>query len=384
MIIPSPSCMSLRTFSTADFVVSNSINALWGQDNGQVSTFFKRELASRIVASTTSAFSALDFAYHLISMTLSATVWGFTYFLPIRQATHDHLFERVKDHAINTLQYFLAIFYGSVYGLIAPKNIPVKLFPRSEDNIAKVPVFMIHEINEQEDLWTITPNRLRSYLEHLRDHGYQLVTIKELSENQLQDGRPLDAAQKYAVLTFDDGKIGNFRYLDDGTIDPNCAVGILEQFKRENPAFRVTASFFVCTEDTPEENIHPAFGQAGRETEKLNFLIDNHYEVGSHGSRHVKMANLNSIELNANFTDFERQMNEWIGEDRRREHITSLCYPYGSIPCAAVQSIVRNTRGGHFERTVKVVPFGKANRNDRWNIPRIYVGPWSGFAEFAR
>lgn len=55
------------------------------------------------------------------------------------------------------------------------------------------------------------------------------------------------------VLTFDDGLENNIKVtgLDsDGNIiiDPNSAVGILEEFKKKYPDFNVTATFFVMVD----------------------------------------------------------------------------------------------------------------------------------------
>ena len=48
------------------------------------------------------------------------------------------------------------------------------------------------------------------------------------------------------VFTFDDATEGQFRYLEkDGkpVIDPDCAVGILEEFSRKHPDFGFEATF---------------------------------------------------------------------------------------------------------------------------------------------
>jgi len=50
------------------------------------------------------------------------------------------------------------------------------------------------------------------------------------------------------VLTFDDSSPGQFRYLAQNgstSVDPDCAVGILEAFARRHPDFGLAATFFV-------------------------------------------------------------------------------------------------------------------------------------------
>ena len=62
---------------------------------------------------------------------------------------------------------------------------------------------------------------------------------------------------KLVVLTFDDSSIGQFRYLEDGTIDPDSAMGILLDFAEAHPDFPPVAitTFITCR---PATNFTPS------------------------------------------------------------------------------------------------------------------------------
>jgi len=56
------------------------------------------------------------------------------------------------------------------------------------------------------------------------------------------------------VLTFDGSHISQYRLLPDGTLDPNCALGVLYQFHQEHPATGRCAPPFLCKRRPPTRN----------------------------------------------------------------------------------------------------------------------------------
>ena len=93
----------------------------------------------------------------------------------------------------------------------------------------------------------------------------------------------VEAGKSPICLTFDDGLENNI--LVTGTdkegninIDPNCAVGILESFKKKYPDFNVTATFFVNG---------GLFRQPEYNEQIIKWLVENGYDVGNHTYSHV-------------------------------------------------------------------------------------------------
>ena len=86
----------------------------------------------------------------------------------------------------------------------------------------RTPIFMYHQVGKQEDRFTMRPARLRAHLDELCARGYEFQTFRQYAR-----GEPTRHGGMPAVLTFDDSTQGQFRYLQDGRIDPSSAVGVL-------------------------------------------------------------------------------------------------------------------------------------------------------------
>ena len=115
------------------------------------------------------------------------------------------------------------------------------------NELGQVMVLMYHQIGEEEAEWVRTPENFRKDLETLYAAGYRLIALNDLLDGNIT----VPAGTTPVVLTFDDGTIGHFRYIEqDGqtVIDPDCAVGILEQFAAEHPDFGQAATFFIMYE----------------------------------------------------------------------------------------------------------------------------------------
>lgn len=142
-------------------------------------------------------------------------------------------------------------------------------------------VLMYHNIGEEEAEWTRTPENFKNDLKNLYDRGYRAVRLEDYVNNTMD----VEAGKTPVVITFDDGNENNFRMIEDAggenIIDPNSAIGILEEFKDEYPDFNTTATFFVFG-----TNI---FRQPEFLDYKLNYLVDNGYDIGNHTLDHRSM-----------------------------------------------------------------------------------------------
>jgi len=167
---------------------------------------------------------------------------------------------------------------------ITKESIDLSLKP---NEAGQVMVLMYHGIDDEEATWVRTPENLRKDLQILFDKGYVPISLKEFVTNDFD----IEAGYTPVVLTFDDGNQNNFNIIEkDGEkiIDPNSAVGIMEEFKKEHPDYPLTATFFVFGSNP--------FRQKELVEYKLNYLVENGYDIGNHTLGHNDMSGINDTE----------------------------------------------------------------------------------------
>lgn len=135
----------------------------------------------------------------------------------------------------------------------------------------------------------VTSAEFRYELESLYEAGFRNISLDEyisLQKGQLKSLERIPPDSKLYVLSFDDGPYGQFDYkgLDEKgnpVIDPDCAVGIMMDFAKTHPDFRLNAAFAVTFEHAP-------FMQPQYVRDKLNRLLDLGFEIVNHTVSHVK------------------------------------------------------------------------------------------------
>ena len=179
-------------------------------------------------------------------------------------------------------------------------------------------VLMYHNIGQEEQEWVRTPENFKKDLMTLYEKGYRSIRLSDYvmgNINTKEGYTPL-------VLTFDDGNENNFKYLEDGTIDKDSAVGILIDFNKKYPDFGATATFFL-TGSGP-------FGQRGKEEDKINFLLENNMDVGNHTKSHANFTNISKEDLQEQIGG-QAQFLEGLIKDKSYK-VDTLALPYGSRP----------------------------------------------------
>lgn len=207
----------------------------------------------------------------------------------------------------------------------APTHTPTLTPPPSlpSNRLGSLLVLEYHLIGQPEDRWQRTPANFRADLTRLHAEGYTPVNLIDLTQ-----GFPdLPAGRKPVVLTFDDSDISHFRYLDDGTLDPDSAVGILYEFHRQHPAeWPLRATFFVLQDvDVPTRIL---FGQAKLADQKLHWLIDQGFEIGSHTISHFDLAAGSAEGVQWQLAVSQRQLEARLPDYQVR----SLSVPFGNYP----------------------------------------------------
>lgn len=196
------------------------------------------------------------------------------------------------------------------------------------NELGKIPIMMYHGINNvknsdtahqngniSEDGYQRTKEAFINDLEFYYQNGYRMIALKDLIGGKID----VELGKSPIVLTFDDGSANNIKVtgLDDNgeiIIDPNSAVGILEQFKKKYPDYNVTATFFLNKE---------LFNQEYND-KIIKWLIDHDYDIGNHTYDHFDLTTLNcsqaSMEVGRMYDELSKLTNNYV-------KIVSL--PYG-------------------------------------------------------
>ncbi|CAN5409000.1 polysaccharide deacetylase family protein [soil metagenome] len=165
------------------------------------------------------------------------------------------------------------------------------------NELGKILVLEYHQLTNdpaQVAQFVRTYDSLRADLQWLYDNNFYVVSMASVIENTIT----APAGKKPVVLTFDDSPVNQFRFLVGGdgtlTVDPESGVGILEAFYQAHPDFGRGGLFGTLPNSCFFGDIGGAVenDQIDLCSQKLNFLIDNGYEVGNHTLNHENIQNV--------------------------------------------------------------------------------------------
>ncbi len=178
-----------------------------------------------------------------------------------------------------------------------------------------------HSIARPEARWSRTPENFRKDLDTLYKQGYYLVPFRDFVLNKMN----VPLGKSPIVLTFDDSREDQFRYIKNGKdivkIDPDCGVGIIEDFTKKHPDFGKAATFYVLP--------YVAFGQTKEDSKKkFEFLANNGYEIGNHTVNHPMLPTLSDEkvvkEIAGNVEGVQKLLPKY--------EVNTLAYPFGGVP----------------------------------------------------
>ena len=145
----------------------------------------------------------------------------------------------------------------------------------------RVPILEYHEIGSAPSnagratrMMHRSIDEFQGDLQRLYDEGYRPVNLSEYLNNKMD----LPLGTSPVILTFDDARSTQFRYRSDKSIDPDCAIGILQEFTRQHPDFPTKAMFYVLPDS--------AFGSERYAAKKMRALLDMGCELGNHTLSH--------------------------------------------------------------------------------------------------
>ena len=207
---------------------------------------------------------------------------------------------------------------------------PLKLEEYKVNELGEVPIMMYHGIqnlensetayiggNVDKDGYQRTKEAFQNDLEFYYNNGYRMIRLNDYIDGIVD----VEIGMSPLIITFDDGLKNNIRVtgLDENgdiIIDPNSAVGILEEFKIKYPKFNVTATFFLNGD---------LFGQPEVNEKIIKWLNDNNYDIGNHTYGHRDITKLN-----------EEQTQKEVGqvynlfEQKNFKYINVVALPFGS------------------------------------------------------
>lgn len=159
------------------------------------------------------------------------------------------------------------------------------------NELGRIMILEYHLIGVPEAQWRRAPENFKKDLELLYSNNFYPVSLSDMVNGALK----VPAGKTPFVLTFDDSSQGQFRYLQQGgqlVLDPQCAVGMMEEFKKQHRDFPLTATFFVLPEIKKGLRL---FGQEEYIQQKLTFLVQHGYEIGNHSYWHQNLGKTDDL-----------------------------------------------------------------------------------------
>ncbi len=250
--------------------------------------------------------------------------------------------------------------------LAAQTSRPAELAP---NELGRVMILEYHKIDHPEERWTRTPANFRRDLQRLWERGYRLVSLGDFLDGRIA----LPKGTTPVILTLDDSSPGQFRYIERNggwEIDPDCAVGILEQFEREHPEFGRAATFYVLPGASPPNRL---FNQPDLVGKKLAYLKSRGYEIGNHTLWHANLAKYDEATVRRQLAEAQ----EWVQRHLPGHRFRSLALPMGSYPKELAWAISGGVNGTTYRHDAILMVAGGAALSpharglDPHHLPRI-------------
>ncbi len=188
------------------------------------------------------------------------------------------------------------------------------------NEMGEVMVIMYHGITSKNSTYTRTAESFRADLEELYEMGFRAISLRDFVSGNITT----EAGYTPVVFTFDDGNQSNFNLIEDADgnliIDPDSAVGILENFYEKHPDFGLEATFFL--------NAGIPFGQEEYVDYKLKYLVDRGMDFGNHSYGHEHFKDLDTAGIEKSLGKNKAQYMNYI----EGYEFNLLALPFGERP----------------------------------------------------
>jgi hypothetical protein len=173
---------------------------------------------------------------------------------------------------------------------------------------------MYHKFAEKETRYDRSFEHFRHDLQRLYDMGFRPVTVSEY----LSDHVSIPPGASPVVITIDDSNPSQFRLNEDGSVDPDCAVGIWQEFASTHPDFPVKGTWYVIPT--------VMWGQPRWRDRKVEILKESGSELASHTWSHSPLRKLTDKQVKEEIAKSIDFLAKYDFED------VSFAYPYGIYP----------------------------------------------------
>lgn len=204
----------------------------------------------------------------------------------------------------------------------------------------RIPVLEYHVIGAPKNtLYSRTLDSFKADLETAYRLGYRPITVAQLLD---KDFRDVPAGLSPVVLVFDDASPSQFRYVDRGNgrldIDPTSATGVLVDFNRRHPDWKLRGTYCLLNGGAAGHNF---FGDAppkaptkfdGQRREwrfqKVQWLAKNGFELCDHTVWHAMLSKYSDVVVQ------EQIARNMMGIDSAVPgyRIRTMALPYGLWP----------------------------------------------------
>lgn len=199
------------------------------------------------------------------------------------------------------------------------------------NELGNIPIMMYHGIvdeldnetpyiggNVDKDGYHRTSESFNRDLEFYYNSSYRMIRLEDYVNGIID----VPLGKSPIVLTFDDGLENSLKVVgidENGNIiiDPNCAIGILETFKKKYPDYNVTATFFVNG---------GLFRQSKYNDKILNWLVNNGYDIGNHSYSHADFTKINESNSSEEIGKLYSLLDKYIPN----KYVNIVALPFGS------------------------------------------------------
>lgn len=208
--------------------------------------------------------------------------------------------EKINPLTLSRLKSILVFFGIGIFLFFSVFIIKAEAADLDRDLQVTVPILLYHNISNDDSAsnrYVVDVSDFKKQMEQLRKWGYSSITIKDLIDH-ISYGKPLPA--RPVVISFDDGYIEVF----------TTAFPIMEKLGFRGTVYivanRLSADGFLTIEELQE-------------------LIDQDWEVGSHGMTHTELTQ------NHNLVRNEILQSRLDLENALGVKIYSFAYPFGAL-----------------------------------------------------
>ncbi|MBI2463716.1 polysaccharide deacetylase family protein [Candidatus Peregrinibacteria bacterium] len=271
--------------------------------------------------------------------------------------------------------FFCAVFF-LVFIFIpfaSAESVPETFIP---NEIGRIPVMEYHDVAVKENPFVRSYDNFRRDLEFFYNNDYTLITVQDFIDQNFD----VPAGKKPLIFTFDDSRQSQFNVKDDGTIDQESVIGIMDSFFQSHPDFGRSAIFYM---------LQYPFGQSQYFTQKLQYLLKTGREMGNHTLDHDSLGKMTPEQIQQNLAGLQGKIQ---GLADMSFPMNSLAYPYGAVPKGDNFIFVKKGESGGIQYSITTgflvgadptyPPYGV--KFDAFLIPRIQADDTEFQRWFAR